>query len=237
MNELTHTLKDLTRASKSCKVKFVITRFITDKAPDDLDVLVHSQDFDKFIQELEGLDYISSSHDNALGGRIKGEQKNLVKESRIKIDLHKDFTWRGSRYFDNDIIWNNLEIIKTKHGSYSKPKDVYNAFIVMINILFEKTYVNQLELSFIQNNLDQIIESKELYHQAEKYGWANSYLRMCSWLKKQKPVAKITFLPVLLVLFTYIEKILKASTFNLTSFVYYMFFTTRYFLKETLPYE
>ena len=76
---------------------------------------------------LKALGYSASSHDHALGGRVAAAQINLTKPGRIKIDLHKDFTWRRHRYLDLNLLWKKYPQI--------------NKFLIMINIIFEKSYL------------------------------------------------------------------------------------------------
>jgi hypothetical protein len=237
MNKLISTLKELQQAANVCNADFVLTRYIEGKSPDDLDILVQTVDFDKFVASLENLGYKSASHDGALGGRIKGAQLNLLKDARIKIDLHKDFTWRAAKYMDINLVWRNLEKISISNTQYNMPKKEYDAFLVLINILFEKTYINKAEILYINNNIDKINSNPIFFSQSEKYNWASSYLKMGSWLRKQEVKESIVFLPVELVIWSYLERLFKGGTFNLKSFAYYIFFRLRYSLKKTLPYE
>ena len=122
-NTLKITLEDLKNFN------FVLTRFNSKFVKhDDLDVLVHSEDFEKFISTLEKYSYNRSSHDQALGGRITGMQVNLTKPGRIKIDLHQDFTWRRKQYIDIKKIWENSKL--------NRVDPVWDAFLIMINVIF-----------------------------------------------------------------------------------------------------
>ncbi len=237
MNKIIDTLNDLNSVSRASKVLFVITRYFNYKNPDDLDILVKKEDYSKFILSLKTLGYETSSHDNALGGRMKGSQINLVKKSRIKIDLHKDFTWRASKYFDLDIIWNNLNQVKIGSNKYYVPSEVNNAFILLVNVLFEKTYLNKSDFTYLKSNFHNIVLSDLLIKQSQKYNWPLSYGLFCNWFKNQKKQNRVIFVPVFIILLSYIEKLFRGLDFNIISFMYYVYFRTRYLIKGTLPYE
>ena len=117
-------------------IDFLLTRFNPEtKTPDDLDILVNPHNFEKCIETLISRNYRASSHDHALGGRIAGMQANLVKPGRIKIDLHQDFTWRQKQYVDIKKIWENSKL--------NRVDLTWDAFLIMINVIFEKTYFVQ----------------------------------------------------------------------------------------------
>lgn len=77
MSRLIKTLKDIRKTN----IEFVLTRFDAyAKDHDDLDILVTKSQFDEFVVTLKAMGYKSLSHDQALGGRIKGAQINLTKK-------------------------------------------------------------------------------------------------------------------------------------------------------------
>ena len=212
------TLKDLRGFN------FVLTRFNAKaEKHDDLDILVHSDDFNKVILSLEKLGYLRSSHDQALGGRLKGMQVNLTKSGRIKIDLHQDFTWRRQHYLNLDVLWENSRA--------NRLDPIWDAFLVMINVIFEKTYFTKNEFEIFSPRWQTIRNSPELVQQTIQYGWNNTFINFKSWMENQQRELKFPlFLPARLVLCSYLEK------FDLISFLYYLFFRTRYQLTRKLPY-
>ncbi len=221
MQILTKTLQEVEKIAKTEKFQFRITRFdefLSKKTlleVSDLDILVKNKDFDKVVSAFKKNGYISFSHDQALGGRVKGAQINLVKKDRIKIDLHKDFTWRAKKYLDLDLIWNK--------------KELADQFLVFINIIFEKTYMDKEDSNYIWKHKEKIFSSKEFRKQAVNYKWQRTFDYFNSW---QPSIDKFpVFLPLHIVLMSYLEK------FNLTSFMYYIFFRSRYLLTKTLPYD
>lgn len=237
MNKLTKTLIELMILQKS-KVKFVLTRFWRNstKMPDDLDILVSKQDFPVAISLLENLGYQSFSHDQALGGRIKGMQKNLVKHGRIKIDLHQDFTWKKSRYLDLNLIWKNLENQKVDQIDCLMPKIEIDIFIILINIIFEKTYITKEDFRYIAKFLAKVFQDQSFESQAKKYGWFNTFKLFRKWFPKSKKKFPL-FLPVYLVIFSYIEKMIHEKKVDLVSLLYYFFFRSRFQINGVLPYE
>lgn len=225
MSKLGETLKELGG------IDFVLTRLnrFRKADPDDIDILIEPESFSKAIAALEEEGYEAFSHDQALGGRIKGAQTNLVRPGRLKIDLHKDFTWKKSRYFDLALVWNNLEEKEIDGVKVKTPAADVDAFIVAVNIIFEKTYLTKEDWQYLRRNF----KGPVFKEQAKKYGWEGAYRRFIKWWesKGSKLQGFPAFLPLTLVLYSYLEK------FDLVSFLYYFFFRVRYLLNKTLPYE
>lgn len=240
MGKFKSTIYEVSKVLGNNNVSFALTRFDKDskKEPNDLDILVHSYSFDKTIKVLEENGYTSSSHDQALGGRVKGMQKNLTKPGRIKIDLHQDFTWRASRYFDVELIWRNLKTESTQGVEYSAPNKTADVFIVVINIIFEKTYLKKEDCDYIKKSLNEILENKTFLEQTKNYGWNKSFDGFTRWLKSvdNKSIWPV-FLPFGLVMNSYVEKFLYEKRINITSLLYYMFFRVRFILNRILPYD
>lgn len=194
---------------------YLLTRFNPKlSSPDDLDILVTSQDFDRVVVGLKALGYTASSHDHALGGRIAGVQLNLTRPGRIKIDLHKDFTWRRHRYLDLNLLWKKYPQV--------------NKFLVMINIIFEKTYLLKHDYLFLKG----LKEDSVFQEQSKMYSWPRTYKYFWRWWSsldeiKQFPV----FLSSWLVLISFFEK------FDFVSFIYYLFFRIRNLVNGVLPYD
>ncbi len=206
-------------------IKFLVTRFnpAVDN-PDDLDILVRAGDFQKCIGLLKERGYQSSSHDHALGGRVKGIQINLTKSDRIKIDLHQDFTWRRKQYIDINKIWENSKL--------NKVDPTWDAFLIMINVIFEKTYFTKDDFELFYSHWPKIIESRKFMEQAVKFGWYNTFVNFKNWIKNHQRELKFPlFLPLKLVLFSYIKK------FDFISLIYYLFFRIRYTVNSILPYD
>ncbi len=219
IKKMRQTLQDLRG------INYLLTRYNPNTgAPDDLDILVRSKDFEGSIYSLERLGYKQSSHDQALGGRIAGIQVNLNRPGRIKIDLHQDFTWRKEKYLDVKKIWLN----STKNCVDA----TWDAFLVMINVIFEKTYFTQDDFEMFFPQWRKIKNSQELIQQTVQYNWNNTFINFIKWMKNQQPKPKFPlFLPVKLILYSYLEK------FDFVSLAYYLFFRVRYLVNKTLPYE
>ena len=203
---------------------YLLTRFNKQvDIPDDLDILVYPEDFDSVVAKLVNNGYKSTSHDHALGGRIPGAQINLTKQGRIKIDLHKDFTWRCKKYIDLQTIWKNSQ------KNHVNP--VWDAFLVMINVIFEKTYFTDDDLDIFWPHKNTIFSNQEFIQTAKKYAWEVTFHGFKSWIDKLPETrSRLLFLPFKLVIFSYTEK------FNFVSLLYYLFFKTRYVLNNKLPY-
>lgn len=231
MKKTAKTIKELKSILAGYDIEFVLTRFNDEvfEDPPDLDILVKKTDFRKFVKTLEDAGYKSSSHDRALGGRVKGAQINFFKANRIKIDLHHDFTWRVSQYFDLELIWDNLHKGKVNIVSVSVPNKEIDSFIVIVNLLFEKTYITKKEWQYIKKNYKRDIFKE----QAEKYGWSRSYQLFNKWWsdKNDEKHDFPVFLPTGLIIYSFLEK------FNLISFLYYFFFRIRYIVNKKLPYD
>lgn len=206
-------------------IKFLVTRFNSAvDNPDDLDILVRESDFQKCIDLLKARGYKSSSHDHALGGRIPGMQVNLTKLKRIKIDLHQDFTWRKRRYIDIEKVW--------LHSTKNRVDPTWDAFLVMVNVIFEKTYFLQDDFEVFFCQWREIKNSQELVQQTIRYNWNNTFIYFINWIEKhhQKPKFPL-FLPMRLVLSSYLDK------FDFVSLLYYIFFRIRYMVNINLPYD
>ncbi len=206
-------------------INFLLTRLNPRVGnPDDLDILIHPSDFKKGIGLLKKRGYKGSSHDHALGGRIPGMQVNLTKPKRIKIDLHQDFTWRKKRYLDVEKIW--------LHSTKNRIDPTWDAFLVMVNVIFEKTYFMPDDFEIFISQWREIRNSQELVQQTIQYSWNNTFINFKSWMKNHQQKLKFPlFLPVKLVLSSYREK------FDFVSLAYYFFFRIRYLVNNNLPYD
>jgi len=235
-----NTLTDISDACSEYKIRFAITRFDSFKKslPSDIDLLITGTDFLKTINVFNKEGYKSFSHDQALGGRIKGMQINLVKPRRIKIDLHQAFTWRKSKYFDLKLIWDNLQPTKIEGININLPKTDIDAFIVLVNIIFEKTYLNENEFSYIKRMSKDIFDNQIFGDQALRFGWGNSFEKFKSWFKKsQNRKDYPVFLPFNLIIYSYWEKFIFDFKIDVISLLYYLFFRLRFLLNKQLPYE
>lgn len=237
-DKIGQTLIDLNSLQKQ-NIKYILTRFLRNSKsePDDLDILVKHKDFNIVIKLLSKQGYKSFSHDHALGGRIEGMQKNLVKDGRIKIDLHQDFTWKRSHYLDLEFIWNNLENSIVNRVNYSMPKVKIDIFIIAINIIFEKTYITKDDFNYINKYLPDIFQDVNFDIQAKKYGWLKTYQMFKEWFRSTEKKKFPVFLPVYLVLFSHIEKLFHDRKIDVISLMYYVFFRIRYEINGVLPYE
>ena len=212
------------------QIETLLTRVTsTDEEPDDLDILIKKVDFPVFIKQLSRVGYSQYSHDQALGGRVNGMQVNLVKADRIKIDLHQDFTWRKKYYCDLSLIWKKSVISEIRKISMKEPAPNINAFIIAINTIFEKTYLEKGDWKYLEKNLKVL---PIFSSQARKYGWYRTWFGFVKWWKNVKAGDQFpVFLPFKLIFLSYLEK------FNFVSLLYYLFFRTRFFLNKTLPYS
>lgn len=211
MNLVQKTLSDL------AGVNYILTRFdkSSNSVPDDLDILVKPANFQPTVDLLLAKGYVATSHDKAFGGRLRGMQINLARMDRIKIDLHQDFTWRKSRYLDLNLVWDQQSQI--------------DQFLVLINTIFEKTYLLKPEYAFLKS----FIPTPLFLAQTDTYGWRRSYTLFLKWWSKQSTLdyRSPVFLPVRLVLQSYLDK------FEPISLAYYLFFRTRYAFIKKLPYD
>lgn len=240
MNKFYNTISEISRIFTKNDIEFVVTRFNRNslKEPDDLDILVKPNSFKKTVRVLEENGFRSLSHDEALGGRIKGMQVNLIKPSKIKIDLHQDFTWRASRYFNLDLVWKRLKTETAEGLEYPAPDKDVDTFIVVINIIFEKAYLKKEDYNYIQKSLDEISKNPLFETHATSHGWNKSFDYFIKWFRSiDTPNTWPVFLPFGLVINSYIEKFLQEKRFNIVSLLYYLFFRARFFLNGILPYN
>lgn len=237
--KLAKTIKEAKTIFDSCRTRFLITRYNQyNPSTDDLDILVRHNKFAKTIQEFHKYGYKVSSHDHALGGRLAGYQTNLTKKGRIKIDLHKDFTWRKSKYIDLDFIWDS-SIKDNKFKNIQRPRKDVDQLLILINIIFEKTYINGYDWSYLSPDIKKIFSTPLFTQQARTYRWENTFLKFQNWFLAQQPTQSSfpIFLPITLILYSYYEKLTKSRRIDLVSLSYYIFFRIRYLITQTLPYE
>lgn len=240
MKKFYDTISEISRIFAKNSIEFVLTRFDKDSEfdPEDLDILVPRDSFDKTIQILVENGYTGSSHDQALGGRIKGMQMNLTKAERIKIDLHQDFTWKVSRYFDLDLIWKNLKVESAQGLRYPASSKATDVFVVIINIIFEKTYLKKEDYYYIKKNFKEVSKDPLFITQATNYGWPKTFSWFIKWFDSVDASGKWpVFLPTGLVINSYVEKFLHEKRVNITSLLYYLFFRVRFALNGVLPYD
>lgn len=240
MTKLSETLREICEIFSENNIVFVLTRFNRQNKilPNDLDLLVKAKDLGRTIKAFEANDYAISSHDVALGGRIPGMQKNLTKSSRIKIDLHQHFTWRKTRYFSLNLIWENLEKTKINGVALYVPKIYHDVFIVLVNIIFEKTYITLNDFDHIKKHLSGVFSNATFGNEAKKYGWLRTYKGFILWweTRASRMESFPVFLPVSLIIFSYLEKLLHDKKLDVVSLLYYFFFRIRYLLNKTIPY-
>ncbi|MAF36423.1 hypothetical protein CL622_04895 [archaeon] len=234
-NTLQLTLLDLNKVFSILKQLYVLTRYNSEKKslPMDLDVLASVKYFKDAQNLLETKGYKAYSHDTSLGGRIKCSQVNLVKDGRIKIDLHQDFTWRKTRYLDLGLIWSNLEEQTLAGVKIKTPKSELDTFIIIINIIFEKTYLTKDDFNYIKTYVSNVLSDPIFEKESEKYGWRNTLKKFRTWweAKGKSSTSFPKFLPLSLILYSYLEK------FDVVALAYYFFFRIRYSFNKTLPYE
>ena len=134
MKPVVLTIEELVGVFNKANIKYAITRLDVNNLSvhNDLDVLVKKNQFQKVIKLLKEVGYRTYSHDKALGGRIKGYQVNLVKKGRVTIDLHQDFTWRRTKYLDNDLVWDNLVHKNIAGVKVYVPTELVDAFLVRL---------------------------------------------------------------------------------------------------------
>lgn len=240
MNKFKDTISEISNIFNDNEIQFVLIGFDKNNTNklNDLDILVRSNFFQKSIQVLEANGYKSSSHDQALGGRTKNMQMNLTKLERINIDLHQDFTWRSSKYFDLDLIWKNLIIEKIENVNFHTPEKVIDVFLVIVKIIFEKTYFKKEEYFFIKGIINEISSRIELQVNSSRFGWEKSFNYFIEWfMLLDTPRKWPIFLPISLVINSYVEKFQKDKKINFVSLVYYFFFRVRFVLNKVLPYD
>lgn len=237
MKEAFHkTLEELDGCLTKNNIEWLLTRLLSDeKKISDLDILVRKTDFQTAIKVLEKAGYKKFSHDHALGGRKKGYQINLVKKDRIKIDLHKDFTWRKSKYIDTSLVWRSKQQSKAGKVVFHKPSYKVDAFLVYINILFEKTYISNKDEKIFEYR--EVLCNEKFNAQARKYNWGKSLTYLRNWLEKKEKFRSPEFLPFWLICFSYWEKLKREKSIDIVSFLYYLFFRVRYCVNSRLPYE
>lgn len=235
MNSLKLTLGDLNAALEKNKIKFLLTRF-NELSVSDLDILVDSKDFNSAISLMRNLGYKIQSHDHALGGRKKGSQVNLAKPQRVQVDLHKDFTWRKTNYVDLDILWEENISKNVEDINVRQPKTEKDLFLILINIIFEKTYITRADWESLSKILPNILGREEFDKQATKYHWEKTWNHFKSWMLKSHKTKFPIFLPITLVFYSYWEKLIGNRHIDLRSLLYYIFFRARYLLVQKLPY-
>lgn len=224
---------------KKTKIPFLVTRFIDTASVDDLDVLVSKKNYSAMIRKLEKLGYAQSSHDHAFGGRKKNYQRNLIKKGRIKVDLHKDFTWRKSKYLNSRLLWKTKKLKEIGSLKVYVPEESIDKFLILINVIFEKTYFLRTDYDHIHVLTKILFADDRFYAQAKKYGWDKTWRKFITWYttteldKNNFPV----FLPIWIVLYSYVEKFAFERKIDLTSLAYYLFFYTRYKVNKKLPYS
>lgn len=240
MNKTNQAIAEMVIILAQQKIKFVVTRFNkTDDNAGDLDVLVKPSDFIEVKKALTINGYKSFSHDRAFGGRLLGKQVNLVKKSRVKIDLHQDFTWRGSRYLDTNFIWVSTKMNRIGKTSVLIPSKSVDSFLELINWIFERTYITKKEFTYYWQDIKKAVLIDPVYYrQALKFGWGNTFIKFKRWSNViYKPDKFPIFLPFHIILYSYFEQLINKKTFNLTSFLYYLFFYLRFAINKRLPYD
>src|SRR3989344_641653 len=225
------TLQDLHLVLTKNSVPWLWTRNINPHiALEDLDILVRPKDYKKAIKLLESSGYKQESHDEALGGRLLGYQVNLSKKERTKVDLHKDFTWRKTKYLDTSIIWKDSRKIKINKIYVSIPNLKVNALLIWINILFEKTYITSDDREIIKSK--KVLKETTTLSQANKYRWEKSINLLINWLDSSEEFSSPQFLPTYIILFSYFEKFRHEKKIDIISLTYYLFFRTLYLLTK-----
>jgi hypothetical protein len=235
---MTSTIATISSLFKDANIEWILTRFVVrdEQMADDLDVLIHSRDFEKAKDAFRRNGFSLLSHDAALGGRLAGYQINVVKRGFVKIDLHKDFTWRRTKYFSDSFFWEGKIEKDINHTKVFVPGDAENAFLVSTNVIFEKTYFSKHEYEFVMKN-HELMCSDRIVDQARRHGWAKTYVGFCKWIGPKKSPSFPLFLPWGLVAVSFWEKTIHDRQIDIVNLMYTLFFRVRYTLTKQLPYE
>ena len=73
----------------------------------DVDLFLDGENFEMVIGKFVEVGCSESSHDSSLGGRLKGQQRNIKKEGLLTIDLHRNFTWQKRQFLDTELLFKN----------------------------------------------------------------------------------------------------------------------------------
>lgn len=221
----------------------------------DVDLFVKSSDYEKVIERFRKEGYTIASHDNSLGGRIQNQQKNILKDELLTIDLHRDFTWQKRRFLDRTLLFKDTRQKNIAGAHVEIPSAEVEFLLCLADVGHERFNFTLLDLVWLEGLGREIRNWDLIFDQAEKYGWHATLVYLCKlcnnlslnvYNKKIVPdveslLGEINlpfFIPIHICLLSYYENVKKNKIFPFTSLAYMFYSRLRFYLsgKKRMPY-
>lgn len=217
----------------------------------DVDLFVNN--FSEVVKKFKEQGFIIESHDSSLGGRIPGMQVNIKKEGLLTIDLHQDFTWQKRKFLDSQLVM-ECPIKRNIAGqSVFTPQPEIELLLCIADISHERFNITLLDLIWLEGLSREIKNWEFIFSQADQYKWLNIFTKMASIINQMSLdiYGKILIpgiaskngsytLPYFLNLFTcweiYLNTLLGAFGFPITSLIYMHYNQFKYLLTNQMPY-
>lgn len=167
----------------------------------DLDILIKPKDYQRTIKLFENeLGKLPTNGMNKISKFIKIDlpkilvidfkkqkksktEMNFEKDGFLLVDVHKEIFWYGYQYFDEDILWKNIEI-KNKHEvTYYIPSPEVEVVLTLVHILRERRVVNFLDLLYLKE-VSKSVNWNLVYEQTKKYEWDLLFLKLIAILNE-----------------------------------------------------
>ena len=196
--------KDARQKFENCKQKFIKTLEVLEKLLKnipyfvirstqeipyityDLDIVVKPNDFWRVQEIFQQNNFTIGDHNKSLSGRIFNCQCNILGDNILPIDVHIDFTWLKSRYFDTSAIFEKTEITTIFDKPVPTWRPEYEILARSASIIFEKFAINYLDFFILDKLLTQPIDLDFIKTQTKQYHWDEQFTLLLNKFKKIK---------------------------------------------------
>tara|TARA_B100002003_G_C14110859_1_gene534308 strand:+ start:683 stop:1735 length:1053 start_codon:yes stop_codon:yes gene_type:complete len=222
----------------------------------DVDVLVHPDDY------VDSINFLNEFGKSFTHPRKQGKfQKNIFINKLLNIDLHKDFSWEGSKYVSNRFVWTNHQKNRIAEITCPTPNSDVELLINMAHVLSERRYLTLLDLVYIWDLSVKVKNWDIVFRQLQLFKWMEPFLNLAlivtqlygklfggKDIVESFPRERLEtcskqyflgdniempyFLPISFVMDTYRYRISEKRTIPLWDIAYFFFTTIRYHISR-----
>lgn len=146
----------------------------------DIDVLVHPENWNQVIEELNTRGLAAGHH----RGRSDDAQRNVKSQELLTIDLHSAFTWMGFEHCSSEALWQNPVERDYQGVGVNSPTPAVEFLLLCAHIVHERRFMTLLDVQFYLWLLAEVDES-EPEELAAEAGWIQEYQWFRSWAEAQ----------------------------------------------------
>lgn len=150
-------VKDVCDKNNIPFILFKTHKVIPEVVDGDIDLIIHNEDFQKFLDVFAGLGFESIEDEPGKG--------KCFKEGFNVIEPHITISWRGNDYFDTELLWKYTkeEVINGK--KYLISNNEIETFIAVAQLFYEPEYIDLYTMFKLKDDcelLKQLPNSKQI---------------------------------------------------------------------------